>query len=62
MGLIFGLFVNERIEKIESGHEDNLKVMNTVRNSSKIQSFLHFLGFAVMLLTYLLIIPYLPVV
>jgi len=39
-----------------------LKLVDAIRGSSKVQGIMHLAGFALMLLTYLLIIPFLPVV
>ena len=60
-GFMLALFVNESIEKSEGGSDNNYKIVNTIRSNEKIQILLHFGGFALMLLTYLLIIPYLAI-
>ena len=62
MGFMVGIRVNENMEKIESGNGEDLKAVNAIRRSSKIQGIMHLVGFALMLLTYLLIIPHLSVV
>lgn len=61
IGFIFGLIINESIEK--EGHEEreNRGFVKLIRRNEKIQLGLHFAGFGLMLAMYLLIIPYLKV-
>jgi len=62
VGLLLGLFTSERKERQENGNNQNeRKLVKMIRNSIGFQMALHLLGLAVMVLNYLLIIPYLPV-
>lgn len=60
IGFLFGLFVNEGMEK-DGERENEHTLAKAVRRSNKLQLLLHAVGFGLMLAMWLLIIPYLPV-
>ncbi len=60
IGIIIGLFASQNKETHDSGQIENQNVViRVIRKNHKVQIILHLIGFALMLLSYLLIIPYL---
>jgi hypothetical protein len=61
LGLMFGLFINEGLEKTEGDERPpEHKIAKSIRRNPNIQMIMHIVGLSLMIATYLLIIPYLP--
>jgi hypothetical protein len=63
IGFLFGLLINEGMEK--DGHEDKDKdhaLAKAIRRSGNLQTVLHLIGLGLMIAMYTLVVPYLPLV